>query len=465
VNEPDLPLIARLRRSVARLTAPWVWVETVALTGITVVLGTRISPEDPLFARAEFPWAWFAPVLLALRYGVTQGIVSSTLLLGAWFALNLSELGAAPPKLYFLGGLLLVMISGEYSSVWQSRLRRFTELNGYLDDRIERVTRRLYLVQLSHERLEQDLLLRPTTLQDALHDLRRQMLNQDPEEDCVLIGAQAFLDFLAQSAQLEVAALYALERGDNKRPSYLRAAQVGDAPPLDPEDPLLLHTEEHGTLAHVQTAALSRSLPTQNLVVAPMVSARGVRIGVLVVTRMPFFALNEDTLQLIAVLLASYADAALIADQTLPILETYPDCPIEFAEEYVKLRRLRRDFAIDSTLVLMEFGDHPLRAEALEQILRLRRTPDIVWMVTNENQRGILINMLPVSGRAAAEGYLFRMDSALRQNFAAGFADLGIRTLTVSFADPDPLASAMQCVAARPTLRAKRAHVREAERV
>ena len=465
MNELHFPLVARLRRRLGRVTGPWVWVETAALTAITIVLGMKISPEDPLFARAEFPWAWFAPVLLALRYGVTPGIVSSTLLVGAWFALTLPEPEAAPPKLYFLGGLLLVMITGEYSDIWRSRLRRLSELNGYLDDRIERVTRRLYLVQLSHERLEQDLLLRPTTLQDALHDLRQQMLNQDPKEDCVLIGAQAFLDFLAQSAQLEVAALYALERGDDNRPSYVRAAQVGDAPPLDPGDPLLLHTEEHGTLAHVQTAALSRSLPTQNLVVAPMVSARGTRVGVLVVTRMPFFALNEDTLQLIAVLLASYADAALIADQTLPILETYPDCPIEFAEEYVKLRRLRRDFAIDSTLVLLEFGDHPLRAEALEQILRLRRTPDIVWMLTNDNQRSILVNMLPASGRAAAEGYLFRMDSALRQSLAAGFADLAIRTFTVSFADPDPLASVMQSLAARPTVRAKRARVREVESV
>jgi hypothetical protein len=72
------------------------------------------------------------------------------------------------PRLYFLGGFILVLLTGEFSGLWMRRVRRAETLSNYLDERLERLTEQYYLLRLSHDRLEQELLTRPLTLRDAL---------------------------------------------------------------------------------------------------------------------------------------------------------------------------------------------------------------------------------------------------------------------------------------------------------
>src|SRR5205814_9098723 len=108
----------------------WLWVEAVAIPVLGMGLCYLISPQDPFFIHTgEFSWAWFAPVLVALRYGVMAGITSSAVLLIAWFLLGGPQ--EPFPKLFFLGGVILVMIAGEFSTTWRTRLRRVGELDAY----------------------------------------------------------------------------------------------------------------------------------------------------------------------------------------------------------------------------------------------------------------------------------------------------------------------------------------------
>lgn len=425
-----------------RFAGVWVWVEVIVISAIAVGLGWLSEPGDPLHTRTDFPWPWFAPVLLALRYGVVPGIASAAILLGTWYALSPAGFAADPPKLYFLGGLLLVMVCGEYSGIWRTRLRRLAELNNYLEDRIERVTKRLYLMRLSHDRLEQDLLARPVTLRDSLYDLRRRLARQARVGP--LPAAEELMQFLAQQCQLEVAALYAVEPDDASR--YQRVAAVGEAPALDTNDALLMYMREHGELAHIQTAALDKSLPTHHLVVAPIKSARGAVLGVLVVTRMPFFALTHDALQTLAVLLTAYADSVGEASALLPAMEGLPGAPQEFIEEMAKLVRIQREFDIDSHIVVLAFGEHPLWWDAYQLVLRSRRAPDIVWRLESELQRSVFVNLLPVAGRAGVEGYLLRLENLLRENFGGGMEDLKIQTHVVPVSATDCFAALARAV-------------------
>ncbi|MCX7891101.1 MAG: PelD GGDEF domain-containing protein [Burkholderiales bacterium] len=435
-------LVRRARRAAARalprLEGPWIWVEVLVLTGAVLGLGLAFSPEDPLFVAAEFPWAWFAPVLLALRYGVVAGLASSALLLGYWYWSTPATTAFAPPKLYFLGGLLLVMIAGEYSGIWRMRLRRQSELVEYLEERVERVTNRLYLLRLSHEHLEQDLLARPTTLRDALGELERRVIAV--AKDGPLPGARELLAFLAQTAQIEVAALEAVASRDGER-RFERVAALGEPAPLAPDDPLLAHMEERGELAHVQSAALDRSVPTPHLVVAPVRGEAGALAGVLVVDRMPFFALTDETLQLVAVLLAYYADAVAAAPAVHAVVESHPDVPLDFAAEMVRLARLAREFQVPSHIVAFRFGSHPLWKDAFELVVRSRRGKDVLWTPSAEADQSVVVNLLPVAGIAAVDGYLLRIDGALKESFGAGLAGLGIQTLTIPLTDRAPLAT------------------------
>src|SRR4030095_13184922 len=100
----------------------WLWLEALLIPVIGIALCYLASPGDPFFVnKGEFPWTWFAPVLVALRYGVMAGITSPAVLLVAWFFIAPAD--AEFPKLYFLAGVILVMIAGEYSTTWTTRLR------------------------------------------------------------------------------------------------------------------------------------------------------------------------------------------------------------------------------------------------------------------------------------------------------------------------------------------------------
>ena len=126
---------------------------------LAVALGIWLNPLDPLWVRSAFPWAWFAPIILALRYGPFPGLAAAGVLLLAWLGFSVSgRIAGEFPKINFLGGLIFVMLCGEFSSARLIRARRAEGVQRYLDQRLDYLTHQYYLLRLSHDRLEQDLL-------------------------------------------------------------------------------------------------------------------------------------------------------------------------------------------------------------------------------------------------------------------------------------------------------------------
>lgn len=411
----------------------WLWLEAVTIPLLGIGLCWLVSPEDPFFVnKGEFPWTWFAPVLVALRYGVMAGITASAILLAGWWLLAPGD--ASFPKLYFLAGLILVMIAGEYSTTWRTRLRRVGELNAYLTERFTRIMNQLNVLRLSHDALEHDLITQPATLRDALYDLR--MLMAARSTGMVLPAAQEILVLLANHCQLEAAAVYELVDG-----TYVQRAKLGDPPPVRSNDALLEYALEKRALAHLQTEGLGKDIPTEHLVVAPIITSGDQLLGVLVVTRMPFFALNEDTLRTLSLLLGLYADSVVVSDQVGQIMSEVPGVTYDFADELVKLMRLQRDFGINSHCVVLQFGPHTERVDMILFATRLRRRFDVQWQFGGaENQPTGIANLMPLASDVAVRGYLERMEAAMRDRFGGDFEDLHVRPYVISLEQHDPLA-------------------------
>jgi polysaccharide biosynthesis protein PelD len=417
----------------------WLWLEAVAIPVIGVALCVLASPEDPFFLRAEFPWTWFAPVLVALRYGVMAGIVGAAILLGAWFVLIGTEVPF--PKLYFLAGVILVMICGEYSTTWRTRLRRVGELNAYLTERFTRIMNQLNVLRISHDALEHDLITQPATLRDALHELRLLMASRG--SGATLPAARELLVLLANHCQLEAATIYEVSGG-----TYIQRARLGDPPPLRANDSLLEYALERRALGHLQTQELAgRELPTEHLVVAPIVTSGDQLIGVLVVTRMPFFALNDDSLRVISLLLGLYADSVVVSHHVREVMAQVRGCPYEFADELVKLGRLHHDYGINSHIVVLQFGEHPERVDMMLFTTRLRRRFDVQWQFGGaEHEVTGIANLMPLASELAVRGYLERMESALRERFGSDFEGLAVRPYVISLEQHEPLAALARIV-------------------
>lgn len=410
--------------------------ETLLLPILVIGLGMGINPGDPLWIDAGFPWAWFAPVILALRYGPFPGLAASVMLLFAWFVLSgLGWIGAEFPKLYFLGGLILVMLVGEFTSVLVGRARRAESSQSYLDQRLAYLTHQYYLLRLSHDRLEQDLISRPMAMREALATLR-ELTAADEAVSHPLPGAEGLLRLLAQYCQLEKATIHAFAGGELDQ---LPVACLGGASLLDPADPMVRHAQAEGALTHVAQGLQTGENPSQYVIVAPLQTVEGQQLGLLTVEQVPFFALHDEMLQTLNLLLGYYSDGLVMQSVAAPIRRAVPECPSEFAFELQRLWRVRQDFDVKSIIVALKFDTQPEVEDLLLQIRRQKRSLDVTWLIESERSR-ILVTLMPLAGTAAAEGYLARIEEWVRQQRSRSLDENGIVPHLLHVDDVPPVA-------------------------
>lgn len=395
--------------------------EVIGFVLVVMLLCVLAEPDDPFLLNRPFPWLWLVPVILALRYGTLAAFGAVGLLGLLWFLLPTFGIGGgAFPGTFFLGGLILTLIAGEFSDVWTMRLRRVAEVNAYLNERLDSLTRRHYLLRLSHERLEQELLVKPMTLRDALLRLRR--IVAEDAGTSTLPHAQEFLHLLSQSCQLEVACLHTLENG---KPVMTPVASIGETSEFDARDLLVQYALEHSTLAHVQTEGL-QSENSRYLIAAPLTDSAGSAIGLLVVERLPFLSLNEETLRFLAVLLGYYADSVRLGPTARDIILAVPSCPPAFASEIMRLHRIEEQVGIHSTLAALVVQPGLRQSDIVLETVRQARQLDIIWEFSEGGRRYIL-TLMPLQGEAALSGYLLRTERWLREVFGLkDFVDAGV---------------------------------------
>lgn len=408
-------LLGRMTSSSAN---PWAILGEILLVPvIAVAMGMAINPADPLWVNASFPWAWLAPVVLALRYGPLAGMGSAGVLLIAWLGLNIGQ-HELFPKLPFLGGLILVMLVGEFSSLWVARTRRAETVQAYLDQRLEYLTHQYYLLRLSHDRLEQDLISRPMAMRDALKTLR----NLSTTDHDLKNSSQTLLRLLAQYCQLETASLYPWQDGQLQSEAL---ASIGNPHPLAINDPLIEQALLSGHLCHVSQTLEEEQQASRYLIAAPLTNLDDEICGLLVIEDIPFFSLQEETLQTINLLLGYYTDGLTMRTLAEPLLAVQPDCPPEFAFEMQRLWHISQSSAVSSIIVALEILPRASQRDMAKQIQRMKRALDENWLIESSG-RQILATLMPLSDESAAEGYLARLETWAKQKSGQTLAEIGI---------------------------------------
>jgi hypothetical protein len=374
-------------------------------------------------------------VLVALRYGVAPGFVSSLILIAAWKLMDhLSETHESFPEQFFLGGLILSMLCGEFSAAWGARLRRAEETNHYIDERLSRITLRHLLLRLSHDRMEQEILTKPVTLRDALGGLRQlTSANGDAHKPASL----SLLQLLTQYCQLESSAIF-VASGEG---GYLRTSEIGSPPDLRADDPLLTYALEHRSLSHLLIGGLADvELPSPFLVIAPILTSDKKLLGVLAIDRMPFLALNEENLQMLSVMLGYYADCVNEAEGSRHFFERFPDAPADFAAEFSRLLQLQRSFDINSHVVVLSFDNDEIGRQAIAQLTHIRRGLDIPWQV-KAGDRLLLVNLMPLANNSAVDGYLLRLETILKDSMGLDPEEWHLTSVRISMEESDPMGS------------------------
>ncbi|EKF75605.1 hypothetical protein A11A3_02002 [Alcanivorax hongdengensis A-11-3] len=385
--------------------------ETLVLVTLTLLLGIGFRPDDPLLLDADFLWGLLVPVLLALRYGSLAGVFAILCMVGSWFVLKLSGyyVGRPFPETIMLGGFILSLVCGEFADLWRVRLKRAESAASYALDRMQSLTQRHVLLRLSHDRLEENLLVKPYTVRDALERLRKLSLQEARMQ--ALPAADDLLNLLAEYCQLQRCALYALE-GDKLADTPV--ATLGENRPLQRDNSLLAFAMENQRLAHVQLREQEDSYNGNYLVCAPVTNSSDDMIGMLVIERLPFLSINQENLQLLAVLLSFYADVVHYGVEVEQLKRRWPDMPFRFGSELSALIGLHQSANVETTLTLFVADDSEQASQILDALGRGLRSLDLGWWL---NDRTLMI-MMPMTGESSLEGFVLRIEKWLEDDYA-----------------------------------------------
>ncbi|WP_421706321.1 PelD GGDEF domain-containing protein [Alloalcanivorax xenomutans] len=391
------------------------WLEAPAVVLVAVVIGALVRETDPLFLTGGIRWSLVAAMLVALRYGSLLGSLAMLTMLLAWFACK--AIGLYPelmfPEQTFLGGYIIVLITGEFADIWRTRLRRAESDAAYALERLHNLTQRHVLLRLSHDRLEENLLTKPFTVRDALLRLREVMMKESGGN--ALPGGEELMNMLAEYCQLQRGALYQLV-GD--RLDAEPVAVLGDNQPLDLSDGLLLYAMNNRILAHVQMGEAADKYAGHYWVCAPIINSGGELVGVVVVERMPFLSINHENLQLLGLLLNFYADVAQHGPEVEELCREWPGLAPVFGRELVALSNLAFAGKMDTTMVLFVPNGTNRAQQIVEALNRGRRTLDGFWWVDASAYH--LVLMMPMTGVHGFESFLRRIEEWVRTEYDVG---------------------------------------------
>lgn len=430
MNTDTLDFAPNDHRLAPRVKGHVSWIETFVLSGLAVALGYWLSPGDPLHAHASFPWTVLVPLLLGMRYGFLHGLAGSGLLVLALFGYRAFGPGLYPelPVAFIAGLLVCGMLVGEFRDIWERRLRRLQLANEYRQQRLDEFTRAHHILRISHDRLEQRIAGCDHSLRSSLLGLRSQLRAVPREDDALQALAEPILNLLGQYGSLRIAGLYRVRDG---RPLEPPLAVLGRMAGIRPDDLLVSLCLERGELVSLREELLERGEHREHSdlqVCVPLIDTRGRTRGLLAVAQMPFFALNERTLSLLAILAGHIADLLLSDPDALQLKDA--DAQV-FTENLNRALLDARNHGLPACLYAFELSE-PQRSEELQRLLEeSQRGLDLILKLVNVRNRPCLLVLLPLTSALGAEGYLKRLLGLLVERYGPDRdpKSLGIRVL------------------------------------
>jgi len=282
------------------------WPEVLAITLVPPLLAAYFAPDDPLLLGGGFPWLALVPLLIGVQHGALAGAVSSGLLVGAGIIhALLGGATAAGTLAAFAGGCLAAgVISGHFHDRVQARLARLGFEARTHGQRLARLGRAHAVLKRSHQQLEERLAARSWSLVSAFEDARRTLAGQTS-----LAGVgEVVLHVLQNHALVQSATLLTVAHDASGRFAFEARARIGSPPHVDTAHPLVQRALETGRLVALDAETADAGGAHDLLAVAPLGSASGRLLGLVLVHEMPFMAFQAEHLKGLAALTALLAD-------------------------------------------------------------------------------------------------------------------------------------------------------------
>lgn len=392
------------------------WIESTVLTIAFTLWGQYKG--DPLTLESAFPWIWFAPVLVGLRYGLWLSQWSLLLILYVFFIVSTPDSFTISVQLFCLGGFLLTLLCALFQKYWSKKITQSAEISEYLQNRIQSIAYSHRVLLLSYERIEQTYISQPTTLRSSLMEMRELLARSTSEQEAALYAR--FLHLITLQCHLEKAAIFPMQ---GKKMDDVPWAEIGGKvkrPRLD--DFLIQECLSRMAIAHVSIkASREAEAPDHHrrvsdyLVVIPLFDPIKRLIAILVVESMPFIHLQDENINILQVL-AQYFTSGYLVEKADDILKEFPSCPADFGNELQRLYSVYQHGLRDSAMLVFRCQPHAQQKDYFYRLQQEKRGIDSQWLYSLGDDV-LLFLLMPMTGRAGVESYKMRINQLLQKDF------------------------------------------------
>ena len=405
------------RAPTLRLRSPLAILEALVFTLLALGVGWLIDHSDPFFLTHRFNWLVFAPLLLGLRHGFAPALGSAIVLDGLiavswrmhWFPIDRLPAGT------MLGITALAMVTGQFSDVWKRELVRLDGGFEVLRRQLGEVMRAHFLLELSHDRLEERVGRGTPNLRDALAAVERSLALR-PNPTIVDLG-DTIVETFAAYTMVEVAALHRVQGG---RLVEEPIARIGRPKPLARSDEQLQKALATKRLTYIGGGGGGGAGPgsdarspsrTQLLAVVPFVDSLGDLHAVLAVESIPLLAFERRNLDALAILGGHFADAISSKRQSVQGGQR--------KELEIRLRRAihnLRDNDVPSTVFVVMIRKGSAVSDSVEAVLGgTLRALDFPYVQRDGAGNYVVYILLPLTDDAGARALGARIERIVRR--------------------------------------------------
>lgn len=386
----------------------WGWVESAGLSLLTLLVCHLVNPSNPLFVRGIFPWPWIASIIIVFQYGFGPGLVSVGFI--SIMAVTQRDAGLISMhdfQSYILSGVTLVLICALFSSSWIRRMINAEALHAYTEERLASLSRSYYMLRVSSDYLEQNIITKPITLRMALEELQK--INLSETNTLSYEVAYSFLQILAQFCSVNTLGIYV---NVNNKINVLPYAEIGNMGQLLLHDPLVKECLAAQEICYASINQVEDASDCNYLIAMPLITSAGQHLGVLVIKEMPFWSLSDELLRTLSILVLYFSNNVVIQEDIATFLRNYPDCSVDFVKQLTQLLPLKRDMDIDSAFVAIVVSKELRQYNVIYNLKNQHRLLDSCWSLEGEND-DILITLMPFTDAAGIHGYLARINHFL----------------------------------------------------
>lgn len=384
------------------------WVESLVITILFIIISQIL--DDPLSLKSSFPWIWFAPLLIALRYGVWPSQCSILLLLFTYLYRYPTEFYSIHLQLFVLGGFLLTLACGIFQNATSTKIKYSDRISKYLRNRIQTTVYAYKTLVLAYQHLEHNFIARPITIRTSLGNLRQMLANADEHSEKDILNR--LLNILAIRCNLEIAGIFPVK---NKQIIPESIVSIGEIKQPKANDFLIKGCIETAALTYITSKEILKGHASDYLVVAPLINQEDEIYALLIIEEMPFLSLNEDNLEVVNLLLQYFTEGKTVKNADL-ILKKFPDCTVDFANELQRLTNIQKTTKRDSAVIAFIFLDTLHRDDYLFAMELEKRGLDTSWKSVKGDKK-ILLVLMPLTDREGVESFKIRIDEVLSKNF------------------------------------------------